>query len=306
MRVAIVGAGAMGGVYGAALHAGGVDTTLVDVSVAVCEAVRRSGVVVERDGRIEAVPVPITSDPAAVGAVDVVIVFTKCYHTEAAARLAVPLVGPDTAVVSLQNGWGHGDVLAAAFGAERVCLGVSYHSATSLAPGCVVHSTAGPTVLGPLAGADELASRTRDVLVAAGLEVRLEPGVRHEIWKKLTLNAASLPTAALTGLTAGALVVPGRMRGLVDAVARETVAVGRAAGFEVDEAERLATIHDLLARAGTGKASMLQDAEAGRRTEIDVINGAVVRVGAEQGVPTPLNSALVALIEGYERARGLR
>ena len=95
------------------------------------------------------------------------------------------------------------------------------------------------------------------------------------------------------------------MRALVDGLITETVSVGRAQGFDVDESERFEAVHGVLAAAGDGKASMLQDVEGGRRTEIDVINGAVVRVGGDVHVDVPLNTAMVALIKGYEAAHGL-
>src|SRR5581483_10971413 len=139
----------------------------------------------------------------------------------------------------------------------------------------------------------------------AGLEAKVVPAVRPEIWKKLVLNAATLPTAALTGMNAGALTAHEPMHELVTETAREAVAVARALGYDIDEEERVEAIHSLLGRAGPTKASMLQDFEAGRRTEVDVINGAVVRAGEQTGVQVPLNRAFVALVKGWERMHGL-
>ncbi len=126
--------------------------------------------------------------------------------------------------------------------------------------------------------------------------------MRTEIWKKLVLNAATLPTAALSRLTAGALGEPGELRDLVDGLAAETVAVAVAQGLGIDLGERIAAIHGVLERAGTGKASMLQDVLAARKTEIETVNGAVVAAAAEHGVPVPLNSAMVSLVHGLERS----
>jgi 2-dehydropantoate 2-reductase len=136
--------------------------------------------------------------------------------------------------------------------------------------------------------------------------VAATPEIRTEIWKKLVLNSATLPTSALTGLTAGALGLRDDvMLELVDDIARESTAVARAQGYDIDPKERVDSINGLLERAGLGKASMLQDVEAGRRTEIDVINGAVARAAGEHGVPAPLNRAMFSLVKGYERAHGL-
>ena len=129
--------------------------------------------------------------------------------------------------------------------------------------------------------------------------------VRPEIWKKLILNAATLPPAALTGMHAGALTASEDAHALVTDTAREAVAVARALGYDIDADERVTAIHALLEKAGPSKASMLQDFEAGRRTEVDVINGAVVRAADETGVEVPLNRSLLRLVKAWESPRGL-
>jgi 2-dehydropantoate 2-reductase len=143
------------------------------------------------------------------------------------------------------------------------------------------------------------------VLEQGGLEAHVTPEIRPEIWKKLILNAATLPTAALAGMNAGALTAHGQMHDLVSETAREAIAAARALGYQIDEQERIDYIHALLERAGPTKASMLQDFEGGRQTEVDVINGAVVRAADENGVPVPLNRAFVALVKGWESMQGL-
>jgi len=209
-------------------------------------------------------------------------------------------------VASLQNGWGNGDVLASAFPPEQVVVGVSYNSGTVLDLGRVAHPGVGPTVIGPFAGdgadgAERLAQALRD----GGLEATVVDPVRPEIWKKLILNAATLPTAALTGMNAGALGAHEQVRELVADAAREATTVAQALDYPIDAEERIATILSLLERAGPTKGSMLQDFEAGRRTEIDVINGAVVKAADQRGVAVPLNRAFVALVKGWESMRGL-
>lgn len=298
----------MGGILGATLAEGGADVTLVDVSAAVVEQINGHGVAIERGGRERIVRIPATGDPGTVGMVDAVILFVKCYHSEAAASLAAPLVGPDTIVATLQNGWGNGDVLARHFPPEQVVIGVTYHSGTLAGPGRVHHtnSSDAPTLVGPYSGADMAGAEALAAAIrAGGLRAEATPEIGTEIWKKLTLNTCALPTSALTRFTAGSLTRLDSMSELVDGVIRETVAVGRANGFPIDVDERLETIHTALDAAGEGKASMLQDIEGGRRTEIEVINGAVVRLGDQLGVAVPLNRALVALVSGYEVANGL-
>jgi len=306
VRAAVVGAGAMGSIFGARLAAGGVDTVLVDVAQPLVDKINADGVTVFSGDEETTTRLPATCDPASVGAADLVVFFVKCYHTRSAAQMARPLVGPDTVVTSLQNGWGNGDVLASVYEPERVVVGVTYNSGTVLGLGKVAHPGVGPTYMGPFAGESlEGAERVAATLEQGALEAHVVPEIRPEIWKKLILNAATLPTAALAGMNAGALTAHGQMHDLVTETAREAIAAARALGYEIDEQERIDYIHALLERAGPTKASMLQDFEGGRQTEVDVINGAVVRAADENGLPVPLNRAFVALVKGWESMRGL-
>lgn len=303
MRLAVVGAGAMGGSLAAHAARAGHDVTVVDSAPGVVAAIRGDGVEVEAPEGTFRAAVGATTDPAAVGAVDVVVLFVKAQHTAAAARSIAPLVGPDTAVATLQNGWGNADRIAAEVPADRLVIGVTYNACTANGPGRVVHSGRGPTTVGPFTG-DDLgrATTVATLLDGSGWAATATADVRTAIWRKLVLNCATLPTAALARLSAGALGEPGALRDLVDAVAAEAVAVGVAQHLDVDVDERTAAIHDVLARAGEGRASMLQDVLADRKTEIETVNGAVVALGAELGVPVPLNRALVALVHGLERS----
>ncbi len=307
MKIAVVGAGAMGSIIGAGVAEAGHDTVLVDVAVPLVERLNADGVTVrDKAGEERTVRVPATTDPGSVGPVDLVVVFVKCYHTDAAASAAAPLAGDGTVVASLQNGWGNEEILARHFGADRVVAGVTYNSGTVLELGKVAHTGVGPTLVGPFEGASlDGASRVEEALTSAGFEVTVTGEIRTEIWKKLILNAATLPQAALTGLRIAPLGEPGPMLDLVDEAAREATAVAQAAGYEIDPAERIETIHGLLSRGGDGKASMLQDFEAVRRSEVDVITGAVLREAERHGVGVPANCALFALVKGWERAHGL-
>jgi 2-dehydropantoate 2-reductase len=306
MRIAVIGAGAMGAIFGARFAQAGHDTVLVDVAVPLVDKINADGITVVRGDEETVTQVPATTDPTNVGAVDLVVFCVKCYHTPSAAEGARPLVDSNTVVASLQNGWGNGDVLADVFPSEQIVVGVTYNSGTVLEVGRVAHPGVGPTTVGSFTdggggGPERLAAALRD----GGLEATVASPIRPEIWKKLILNAATLPTAALTGMNAGALTGQEDMKELVSDTAREAVAVARALGYDIDEQERLDAIHGLLERAGPARGSMLQDFEAGRRTEIDVINGAVVRAGDESGAPVTINRAFVRLVKGWESQRGL-
>jgi 2-dehydropantoate 2-reductase len=303
MKIAILGAGAMGTIFGAALTRAGHDVHLVDVSEDVVERLNARGTVVETDGADQTTMVPATTDPSSVGVAELVIFFVKGYQTAAAAELARPLVASHTAVVSLQNGWGNEALLAEVFGPAQIVAGVSYHSARADGPGRTSHSALGPTFLGSLEGGDvDYAERAAAVLTDTGWQVDVVADAATALWQKLVLNCVTLPVAALTRLTVGNLTA---VDALMAAVAEETCAVGRATGRELDTAERLEVIRGAVARGGDGKGSMLQDVEAGRRTEIDTITGAVLGEAERVGVEAPLNRMLFDLVRGYEIANGL-
>ncbi len=305
MRIAVLGGGgAMGGLFGGYFAAAGHEVVLVDPSRPALEAIGAKGLAIEeKDGSVREVAVRATDDPGSVGIVDMILVYVKCYHTEAAIRSAKPMIGPKTVVVSLQNGWGNADRIGGVIGSAQLLVGLTYHSATLLEPGRIRHPGAGLTHIGELSG--EMSPRLAQVVEAFGtakLEAVATPRVRDEVWKKLALNVCTLPTAGLLGFTADALGqhdgTLALMRGLLD----ETVAVAQAQGIGLDADERWPAITGLLERAVGARASMLQDIEAQRRTEIDVINGAITEAGQRLGIATPLNNAMVWLVRSLEEA----
>lgn len=306
MKIAILGgAGAMGSALGALLFEAGNDVTLLDVAQKAVEAIHTDGLIIEeKDGTARTVRVPATTDPASVGPVELVIVFVKCYHTEAAVRSAASLLGPDTVVLSLQNGWGNAPRIATIVGPERVVVGVTYHSATVRAPGRVLHAGKGPTFLGEIG--QPVSRRVQNIaetFQAADIPAMPSNTVLEEIWKKLALNVATLPTSATIGITADRLLDTPEMQGLMQALLKEVVAVANAQGISLDFTERWQAISGLLGRLAPGtKGSMLQDVENRRQTEIDVINGAIVAAGEQTGIPTPYSRAMVALVKALERS----
>jgi 2-dehydropantoate 2-reductase len=303
MKIAVLGAGAMGSVIGGVLARAGHDVTLIDVHQPTINAINANGLKIEgKEGKIETVPLVATDRPSAIGVVDLLLVFVKCYHTEEAVRNALPLIGPQTIVLSLQNGWGNGPRIAQIVGEDKLLLGVCYHSATVVAPGHVLHAGKGMTFIGEVNGkmTDRLAA-VAQTFSEAGIEVTTTPTVLKEIWSKLALNVCTLPTSALLRFYAPQLVEHEPMLDLMRALLREVVAVAQPQGIAIDFDERWEAITGLLKRCGAhAKSSMLQDVEKGRRTEIDVINGAIVEAGQRLGIATPYNDAMVKLIKSLE------
>jgi 2-dehydropantoate 2-reductase len=305
MNIAVIGgAGAMGSIIGATLAKAGNHVTLLDVSQEAVQIINQQGVRIEqKNGEHEVVRVAATNDPTSIGIVDLAIVFVKCYHTESAVQSAQALLGPETIVLSLQNGWGNAPRIAALVGQQRVVVGVTYHSGTLLAPGHVLHGGKGMTFLGELDGT--LSPRLEHIAAtirAAGLDVTASTNVIREIWAKLALNVCTLPTSALLRFHAGQLIEHDTMLALMRELLRETIVVATAHGIALDEQERWEAITGLLGRAAGSKSSMLQDVERQRRTEIDVINGAIVEAGMRLGIATPYNNSMVWLIKSLEAA----
>lgn len=306
VKVAIVGAGAMGCVFGAAIADSGCETILIDVSREVVDAINAAGVLVRRDGVERHVRVPAARDPASVGAVDLLIVFVKGFHTRAAAEAAVPLVSDATTVATLQNGLGNGEILAEIYSPDQIVVGVTAESGTVLGPGAVDHPGRARTSVGALSGDDlDRSEQVAQLLRDAGFDAAATAAIETEMWKKLIVGASTLPAPALTGMACGPLFAHPQMSALVDDTVRETVAVAQALGHDIDVDERIAYTRELCIAVPEAKGSMVQDIAAGRRTEIDTINGAVVRAAETSGVAVPVNRSLVALVKGWESARGL-
>lgn len=305
MKIAILGGGgAMGGIFGARLAANGNDVTLIDVNQIAIDAINARGLVIDaKDGSSKTYKVKASPKPADVGVVDVIMNFVKCYHTEAAVKAALPMMGPKTAFLTLQNGWGNAPKIAAIAGDDRVMVGLTYHSGTLLAPGHVKHPGQGMTYVGEIDG--RKSPRLEAIcgaLMGAGFDVTQSTTILNEVWKKLCLNVCTLPTAALLRLFAHQLVQHEGVKAEMHALLGEVVAVAKAQNISIEFDERWSAITSLLEKAIGGKASMLQDVEAKRRTEIEVINGAIVEAGRRLGVPTPHNDAMVNLIRSLEEA----
>jgi 2-dehydropantoate 2-reductase len=303
MKIAVLGGGgAMGGLFGGYLSRAGEEVTLVDVSRPAVEAINRDGLVVEeKDGSTLNIRVKATTAAAEVGPVDLIVNFVKCYHTEAAIRSAEPMLGADTAILSLQNGWGNADRIAAVAGKSRVMVGLTYHAGTLVGPGRVRHPGIGATYVGEIDG--QSSARLEAAVLAfrgAGIETIPSPHIVEEVWKKLALNVCTLPTAALLRFAAHELNQHEGTRMLMRGLLAEVVAVASEQGIVLDEAERWQAITGLLEKAIGARASMLQDVEANRQTEIDVINGAIVAAGEKYSVPTPLNSTMVWMVKSLQ------
>ncbi|WP_250475498.1 2-dehydropantoate 2-reductase [Caballeronia sp. GAFFF1] len=305
MKIAFLGAGALGCAIGSALTEGGHETWLVDRFAEHVEAMSRDGLQVDDERGTRRVKVRATMDPAEVGAVDLVIVLVKSFHTDSAMRGALDLVGAETVVLSLQNGLGHEDVLSEIVGRERVLAGKTYVGGVLRAPGHIQSGVTGKlTIIGELDGRmTSRANAIADAFNSAGLTTTVSDNILGTMWDKLLINVATGAITGITGLTYGQLYDEPLLKATSLAAIEEAMATAKAAGVTLS----IATAEDAWKMAAEGlspafKTSMLQSLEKASVTEIDFINGAVVRWGERLGVPTPVNSTLVACIKGIERA----
>jgi 2-dehydropantoate 2-reductase len=301
VRVAVVGAGGMGSVFGGRLAANGHAVWLVHRRPEVVEALRRDGLRLDTAGQSERIEVQATTQPAEIGAVDLLLVLTKAFDTLDAAESARPLIGPETIVLTLQNGLGNDSVLGEVLGDERVVVGMSYSGAAMLGPGHVAHTHNGQTFVGERGGS--LSERTINLarlFSQAGLPTEPTDQLWSLVWGKLVVNAALNATCALIVGSGSDVLRSDSAREWVGLVAVETAAVASAMGISLPFPDAAERVWQHCRDIRESKPSMLQDVLRGRPTEIDAINGAVVRAGARIGVATPYNQALLLLVSGRE------
>ncbi len=303
MRVCVVGCGAVGSLFAANLaQLEDVEVWAYDLFEEHVEAINRAGLRLSGAGQVLG-RLTATSDPAALPACDFGIVATKAMHTAAAVE-ATAAAFAGGCVASVQNGLGNEEAIAEH--AERVIRGTTFPAGKLLAPGHVQWDVKGDTTFGPFeprpAPFSEV-ERLADACTRAGMPTTAVRDARGPQWRKVIFNAATNPVGALTRLTHGRVCEDPELRRLVTGLVDEGKAVAAAQGIELD-----ADPEDLIDHAAKPevaydhKASMLQDVEAQRPTEIDYLNGGIVRFGGEHGVPTPLNRAIWALVKGLEQS----
>ena len=298
MRVAVVGAGAMGCLYGAALHRGGAEVTLVDVNADHIAAIRERGLELDTRDGVERVPLPAVRPEGLSGSVDLVLLFTKTFHTDAALEGVAAAIGPETHVLTLQNGLGNDQALARHVAPERVIAGVSTLPSDLVGPGRVrSHGEGGSQIYPAFGGDPAFAQAVADLLTAGGLPTTLAPDIQAAIWAKAIFNATMNTLCALTRRTPGFLGAHEESLALIHAAVEEGVAAAHACGVAVDGARIHALTQVSVTDHADHEASMLQDVKAGRRTEVDAIAGAIVRAAREADVACPVLETLWRLVK---------
>ncbi len=300
MRIVVFGAGSLGSLLGALLDSTH-DVVLVGRDPHV-SAVRDDGLRVTGVDAFEASPAA-TTDGTGLDA-DLAVVTVKAYDTAAAARdLAAGDIG---AAVSLQNGLGNEAALAAGLDCP-VVAGTTTYGAMLSGPGVVEWTGRGAVAVGNWRVDDgsDPASRVAAAFRAASVDAAVDPDIRHRLWRKLAVNAAINPVTALARVRNGA-VFSGPTAGYAERAVTEAAAVARAEGIDLDAETAVEAARTVARRTADNRSSMFQDLDAGRRTEIDAISGAVAERADERGIDAPVNGLLAALVRGWEAGQGLR
>ena len=302
MRIAVMAAGAVGGYFGARLAAAGHDVFFI-ARGAHLAAIRKDGLIVNSvNGDLHLKNVNATDNPADVGPVDIVLFAVKLWDTEKGAEAARPLLGPDTRVVTLQNGVDSYERVAPIVGAARAIAGVTYVVTVIERPGVIKQASQFQSIIcGTSDGrADAPLAAFVAAAKAAGIPITLSDNIERDRWHKFIFLSATSGATAITRQTMGPILADADMRALFRAIMAETLAVGRAKGVALEEAfvdERMA-FADKNVPAGM-KASMANDLDRGNRLELDWLAGHVSRLGKELKVPTPVNDTVYAALKPY-------
>jgi len=300
MKIAIIGAGAMGSLFGGYLSQKN-DVYLVDIWEAHVNAVNEQGLKIEeKSGELRVFHPKATTDASSVGAIDLAIVFVKSIQTAEAMEKNSSLIGPDTIVLSLQNGYGNDADICRFVEKKNVILGTTAHGCTMKGPGHVYHAGVGLNHIGPILGDCAAAVKVADVLTACDLKTDVSSDVMKLIWSKLFVNVGINAITALLKMPNICIAENPYANALSKELVYEAVKTANAGGADFDPSQVFANVIDIARATGANQSSMLQDVLKNRKTEIGKINGAIIKESEIQHVDVPVNSTIVKLIQALE------
>jgi 2-dehydropantoate 2-reductase len=300
MKIVIVGAGAMGSLFASLLAKSKEEVWLLDKDKDRAAKINHSGISVEGLSNFKA-QIKATADPQEIGTTDLVIICVKSYHTKEAMLFAKPVIGDDTMALTLQNGFGNVEVIGEIVGSDKVLGGVTNAGATLIECGKVRYAGKGETVVGTLDGRINVEMRyIRELFNKVGLETKISRDIKGLIWSKLIINVGINALTAITRLNNGKLVELDGTRKIMRDAVTEAVKVAKRKRIKLIYDDPLAKVEAVCEATSANVSSMLQDVLRNKRTEIDFINGVIVRQGQEMGIPTPVNSLLVDLVKTIE------
>ena len=302
MKIAVVGAGAMGSLFGAMLAEAGNEVWLYDVWVEHVQTINKDGLRIEREGQTRTLSIEATTDPEQIGQAELVIIFVKSTHTASAADTARKLAGSDGVVMTLQNGMGNADILSEVIDPERVLAGTTSHGATLLGPGSIRHAGVGATTIGAWAETEQGRERARklsDFFTKIGIETEAVDDVRSVLWNKLLINIGINAITALTAIKNGRILDLEITRELSRNAVEEAMKIAGKMNIKVRE-DAVDHVYAVAEATAVNRSSMGQDVDNKRQTEIATINGFIVHQAKRLGMQAPVNETLTALIQTLE------
>ena len=300
MRIAVLGGGAMGALYGGYLSRKH-DVVLVDVNAALVEKINQSGLVIREPDGSEGIfhPAAFTNTQGQAPA-DVVIVFVKAMYSRSALESNRCLIGPDTYLLTLQNGSGHEDTLKLFTDEAHCVIGTTQHNSAVTGLGEIRHGGSGQTHLGCLTGDASRLQPIADAFTACGLEADCVPNVQKLIWQKMFTNVSASVLTGVLQVPLGFIAENPDAWAVCEALIREAVAVAAGLGLDFDAEEKIAEVRAVCERSPKGLTSIYADLRDGRRSEVDTISGSVVRASERNGVPAPTHRTMVNLVHAME------
>ena len=299
MKIAVIGPGAMGLLFGGKLSAAAM-VTLVGHNPAHMEEISRCGVEIERDGVETFHPLAAVNGEVKEPQ-DLVILFTKAYLSEEALAANRAMIGKDTFLLTLQNGMGHEEILAKFAEIDHVLIGTTAQGSTRKNGHAIRNSGLGETMIGAVSpGQEDRLKEICDVFEQAGFPAKVSENVRFAVWNKIMINASSSVLSGVLGMPQGYVVENPDAWKICTALIREICAGAKSEGYHFDEEEQIERIKNHLLAAKDGITSICADLQNGRSTEIDYISGGVVRAAEKNGVPVPTQKMMVDLVHAME------
>lgn len=301
MKIAIIGAGAMGSLYGAYLHKSGEEVYLINKWEEHINAINKDGLVIE-DGnnRSKFHPMAVL-DSNEIGIVDLAIVFVKSTKTEEAILENKNMIGKNTYVLTLQNGYGNGEKIEKYINKDRIVVGTTGEGCTILKAGHIKHAGSGDTYIGMYSGKEDIIlKKLENILKYSGFNVHICKDPIELIWNKLIINVGINAITSILKMRNGEILKQNAAKSIMKNAVTEAVMVANAKGFNFDEEEMIKIVEKVALKTAENKSSMLQDVLNNKKTEIEVINGAIVREGIRFNIKTPVNETLTNLIIALE------
>ena len=300
MKIAVLGAGAMGGLYGSYLSREN-EVTMVDINEAVVNKINSEGFEVrEPDGSSNIFHPSAVTSTEGMSPVDVIIIFLNSRFTETALENNKSIIGPNTCLMTMQNGSGHENLLGKFVPQENIILGTTQHNANVAGPGITNHGGSGMTYIGCVTGSADRFAPVAETFNACGLEAKVSDEVQKMIWNKMFTNVSASALTAVLQMPLGYISFNESAWELCKQLVKEAVDVAKALGMDFDYEEKIAEVKKVCDNAPKGLTSIYSDIKNGRRTEVDTISGSVVAAGKKVGVPTPTHESVVTLMHALE------